>query len=526
MQLTNWLQQIFARTGLSGCGLIGRPAVGRSGSVGRPATAWRRAAAFLAAEQRVECLESRVLPAISVLIDFSLDTNNFFADQGRRDLLQSAADAIGSRLTDSLTAISPSGSNSWTAIFDHPGTGEEHEINNRAIAANTVLVFAGGRNFAGTEAGRGGYGGFSAGGTTTFQNIVEARGQTGALAGTPSDFGPWGGVVSFDTVGTTWHFGATATGLDSSEVDFLTVAQHELAHLFGFGTADSWNNLVNVAEKTFTGAASKALNGNANVPLNAAGGDSSHWALSVTSDGELATMRPTLTQGERHLLTAIDFAGLDDLGWTVSAPPAPVDFGDAPDSVQGAGGFVSYKTSLSDNGPTHTVVSGLFLGDRVDGDTGADLNFVNHAETDDRFVLPGSDDEDGVLSPVDLLGTVGAAPTVTLLATNTSGSVATLFGWIDYDQDGLFENATERVSVSVPNGTTDGRFTLTFPTIPSGAAGETYARFRLSTDVAAGNSTGAASNGEVEDYRFTITKPMTVVVASSVRFASGTNGWL
>lgn len=508
MRFTNWLQRVCAGIGSSKFSFL-TPSL-RAGSVRRSAIA------VTAAE--IESLELRELLTINVLIDYSLDTNNFFDSQDKKDLLQTAADAIGSRLTDTLSAITPSGSNTWTAIFDHPGTGADAEVNNRAIAANTVVVYAGGRDLPTNQAGLGGFGGYDGSGSSSFLNILDGRGQAGALLGTPTDFGPWGGAITFDTSGTTWHFGSTTAGLENTEVDFLTVAQHELMHLFGFGTAPSWQNQI--SGSNFTGAVSRAANGGTNVPL----GDSGHWALSVASNGELATMRPTLTQGERHLLTAIDFAGLDDLGWTVSAPPAPVDFGDAPDSVDGANGFVSYKTKLSDNGPRHTIVSGLFLGDRVDGDTGSELNFVNHAETDDRFVLPGSDDEDGVLSPVDLLGTVGAAPTVTLLATNTTGSAATLFGWIDYDQDGLFENATERVSVSVPNGTTDGRFTLTFPTIPSGAAGATYVRFRLSTDAAAGNSTGAATNGEVEDYRFTITKPTTSAVASSVKLASGTNG--
>lgn len=57
-----------------------------------------------------EVLESRPL-LTTVLIDYSLDTNNFFNTDAKRVLLQSAADALGSRLTDSLTAINPSGGN-------------------------------------------------------------------------------------------------------------------------------------------------------------------------------------------------------------------------------------------------------------------------------------------------------------------------------------------------------------------------------------------------------------------------------
>ena len=78
-----------------------------------------------------------------------------------------------------------------------------------------------------------------------------------------------------------------------------------------------------------------------------------------------------------------------------------------------------------------------------------------------------------------------------------------------------------------PPATTNGTFTLTFPTIPlSATAGATYARFRLSTDAAAANPTGAAIGGEVEDYAATITRRSdgTADSAKTKKIASGTSG--
>ena len=46
-----------------------------------------------------------------------------------------------------------------------------------------------------------------------------------------------------------------------------------------------------------------------------------------------------------------------------------LDFGDAPDTGVGTGSG-NYKTLASDNGPSHTIVAGLFLGATVDGDNG------------------------------------------------------------------------------------------------------------------------------------------------------------
>ena len=178
-----------------------------------------------------------------------------------------------------------------------------------------------------------------------------------------------------------------------------------------------------------------------------------------------------------------------------------LDFGDAPDTGAGTG-TANYQTTDADGSPSHTIVTGLLLGSNIDGDDGTLQNSTANADDVDG-ALP--DDEDGVVDPLDLQGTIGTAPTVTLLATNTSGVAATLNGWIDYNQDGVFDNATERAQATVNSGATNGQITLTFPAIPNGSIGSTYARFRLSTDPAADAPTGFAADGEVEDYAFNMT---------------------
>ena len=45
----------------------------------------------------------------------------------------------------------------------------------------------------------------------------------------------------------------------SGENDFLSVATHEVTHLFGFGTSEAWNIHVVGATHTFDGPASVAL---------------------------------------------------------------------------------------------------------------------------------------------------------------------------------------------------------------------------------------------------------------------------
>ena len=197
------------------------------------------------------------------------------------------------------------------------------------------------------------------------------------------------------------------------------------------------------------------------------------------------------------------------------------DYGDAPDAAAGTT-IGNYKTRADDAGPSHQIVNGLFLGNSVDFEVFSDnQNTAANADDVDN-ALP--DDEDGVLSPAtDLTGTIGTQPTVTLLVTNTTGSHGHVYGWIDYNRNGEFDLA-ERAHLQVFDGTVDQRVTLTLPEIPEGTAGTTYARFRLSTDPAAQFSYGAATDGEVEDYVFTITEPGGGSAGSSLKIAHGLNG--
>jgi hypothetical protein len=188
------------------------------------------------------------------------------------------------------------------------------------------------------------------------------------------------------------------------------------------------------------------------------------------------------------------------------------DLGDAPDATPGTGPG-NYNTRFADNGPRHHIVNGLRIGANIDHDDGFLQNGTANADDLDN-ALP--DDEDGVSIPAaDLVLTIGAQPTVNLRVTNTTGTAATLYGWIDYNADGAFDNATERASVAVPDATNNGAVNLTFPTVPAGYHGTTFARFRLSTDTAAGNPSGLASNGEVEDHQAKILSQTDLTADSS-----------
>jgi len=265
--------------------------------------------------------------AISIVFDYTYDTNGFFTSHptAKTDL-NSVAQFFNANLTDSFSAITPGGVNSWSADFFDPATGLDTSFTNLSLAAGEIRIFVGGATLDTGVLGEGGPGGYTIfSGTTSFQKTVAARGQTGAQAATPTDFGPWGGAISF-SLNATWYFDSdpsTNESFSSNASDFYSVALHETGHVLGIGLAPSWDAKLSGA--TFTGAASMAIYGNA-VPTTSTGG---HWANGTmstiygTNTTQEAAMDPTITGGTRKLFTTLDMAGLQDIGWTLAPVPEP-----------------------------------------------------------------------------------------------------------------------------------------------------------------------------------------------------------
>jgi hypothetical protein len=271
---------------------------------------------------QLETLEDRSCPSVQFLFDYSLDNLGFFDDPQRRVALEQAGDLIGSQLNDELAAIIPGGSNRWTAGLTHPGTGAPHHLTDLQVPANTILVFVGGRNFGGRELGVGGFGSFSTVGSESWRETVATRGQSGADASQPTDFGPWGGSLAFDTA-TTWFFGGIDASPGAGQQDLLSVASHELGHLLGVGIAPSWQTQVQGGR--FVGFSTTALYGGS-VPLDPS---TSHWAPGTRSEGREPVFTPSISPGQRKQYTPLDLAALQDVGWEVSTSPTAAANGPA-----------------------------------------------------------------------------------------------------------------------------------------------------------------------------------------------------
>ncbi|MEK9948954.1 MAG: PEP-CTERM sorting domain-containing protein [Verrucomicrobiales bacterium] len=290
----------------------------------------------------VVCLSGKALGAITISIDYSLDSTGFFSDgdgAAKKAALEAARDVFEGIISDSIAAITPGGGNTWNAIGYHPGTGAAGNLaTDLSVAVDTLIVFAGGRALSGSNLAQGGPGGWSGTGTVDFVDNLYNRGESGITNGsavqlaTQTDFAPWGGTITFDNDDVAWHYDHT-TAVDAGKFDFYSAALHELAHAIGFGTAvagegidGSWEALV--SSGTFTGSHSRTSNGGSNVTL--ASGDG-HWASGTTSlrlsDGvsQETAMDPDVTAGTRKYLTNLDAMGLADIGWqlNITAVPEP-----------------------------------------------------------------------------------------------------------------------------------------------------------------------------------------------------------
>lgn len=276
--------------------------------------------------------------AFTIIIDYSYDTNGFFTSHPEaKATLESAADFFEGVIIDQIGGITPTGGNRWSEIFSHPGTGSLYEISSStpaiepgadeyklglSIAANTFVLYAGGRQL-GSTLGQGGYGGFSSAGSGAWNTTVATRGETGAGADPPTDFARWGGSITFD-LDAVWNFDLTLPG--TGENDFYSVALHEIGHSLGLNVNDpdtSWN--TRQSGSLFNGPNVVSVYGSA-VPT--VSGSNHHWVngtMSVvfgTNTPQEAAMDPSLTVGERKLFTALDVAALKDVGWDIVPEPS------------------------------------------------------------------------------------------------------------------------------------------------------------------------------------------------------------
>lgn len=182
-----------------------------------------------------------------------------------------------------------------------------------------------------------------------------------------------------------------------------------------------------------------------------------------------------------------------------------MDLGDLPSSYN--------NTKLDVNGARHSV-SGPYLGTSPSEDADGKESATATGDTDDGVTVtntPWSNGADGAAVNV----TVGGC-----------SSTCYLSAWLDWNNDGDFGDTGERILLDYAvtnNGGNPQTITFDVPDGTFGGGSNTFnARFRLygSSTNSLAQSTGLASDGEVEDYQWNFT-PTAVTLTSFTAGATG-----
>ena len=227
-----------------------------------------------------------------------------------------------------------------------------------------------------------------------------------------------------------------------------------------------------------------------------------------------------LTEDARRTSHIVNGSGVQAVAFGVFLQ---VDHGDIAGGYPQSGGHVSRRDATGGSKPqTDTDVNTLtvatlqpavpYLGDTGPDPEDADQNSAN-ADAD-------GPEEDGVsFSPL----IPGGNAVISITLTEQTAGTNFVQGWIDWNRDNDFDDASEQVALNVRDNDTqdsnpaNGTIELSVFVPPGAFIGDTYARFRLSStpDVAAGGQ--VVFDGEVEDYKVTV---------ASANTAGTLSGWV
>lgn len=322
-------------------------------------------------------------PLGAVTIDINYASGTLFsasADAQAKAAINAAAADISAAITTSLNAINTStfvGENAstdvtfdWDYSYTNPSNGTTSPILSPSLSADEITIFVGTRSLSGSTLGVGGPSGYSlglgasgvpsqspaavadaeaqsqtelsrGGGGPTISNVAGTWDWSGYTEDYTVDLGIAYGSLSFDididnngshdsaaALDSHWHWDHTSS-VAFGKNDLYSVAVHEILHAIGYGTADSWDDLVNGTN--WNGSEVQALTGSGSGLIHP---DGAHVAFNIMSqrlsDGAMqeVSMDPNLTTGTRKELTVLDLAFLRDIGYETITPtfPSPPDY--------------------------------------------------------------------------------------------------------------------------------------------------------------------------------------------------------
>jgi Ca2+-binding RTX toxin-like protein len=285
---------------------------------------------------------------MKIEFDYSFDTNGFFNNPQRRTALEYAGEIWSNLLQDDFEAIpagaeftitNPTTGNAETIVLDSEiddllifvGSGTLNNNSSESLhkESNYHLKVCACHSCANTSHNK--IVNLSQPGVLGTENIVNtdsllAQAQVNGTdlqgdifqrrvssdfrdRGVVTDFEPWAGTISFSpSESIDWNFDLNNT--DSSTIDFISVALHEIGHILGIGVAPIFDELA--AGGTFSGVNAVAANNGVGIPLEA---DLSHVTEGFSDNSVL--LDPLLNEN-RSLPGNIDLAILADIGYEIA----------------------------------------------------------------------------------------------------------------------------------------------------------------------------------------------------------------
>ncbi len=183
------------------------------------------------------------------------------------------------------------------------------------------------------------------------------------------------------------------------------------------------------------------------------------------------------------------------------------DYGDLPDDGDG-NAEDDYETQEANGGPSHKIVTDaegnviLKIGDIVDAE--GEGNESTGADGDNEVTAPELNDEDG-FNPASVMFVSGTPINLNIPVTNLTGQAAKLTLYVDWNNDGDFDDPEEMYFVEVQD-LTNGNVTLedVLPPLDRVVLNQPLGfRLRLTTATEM-SPVGPAPDGEVEDYLITV----------------------